>query len=185
MLNPIRAIARAYGRLVIFAVGLLFGIQVPSLVDQYQKRVDAHWREVSANISGFQSTADLLFEGDLDALVRYYADSRDEVFERDSRSIQGIVDRYRRMSLEREAVTGNMVAVALHILVAADDELLDETLAQYSYTVPLDANAVIWGLSSAVLLILSVDGVWLGCVACVRRVRRRKPVALTPAEPRK
>ena len=47
----------AYARLVIFAAGLLLGIQVPAFVDQYKNRVAAHYLEVSANIAGFQATA--------------------------------------------------------------------------------------------------------------------------------
>ncbi|MBS25040.1 MAG: hypothetical protein CMQ28_05295, partial [Gammaproteobacteria bacterium] len=48
------SIFRASIRLAIFAVGILFGIQVPSFVKQYDERIDAHFREVSINISGFQ-----------------------------------------------------------------------------------------------------------------------------------
>jgi len=63
---------KAYSRFAIFATGILIGIQVPSFVDQYAKRIDAHYQEVSINISGFQKTADSLFDGDLEALITYY-----------------------------------------------------------------------------------------------------------------
>jgi hypothetical protein len=71
---------------VLFAVGLLLGIQVPSFIDQYQQRIDAHFREVSINITGFQDTADRLFSGDLESLIAYYRKSNDEVFQRDAAS---------------------------------------------------------------------------------------------------
>ena len=54
----------------VIGFGLLLGIQVPNFVDQYSRRIDAHYQEVSENISGFQSTADLLFSGDLEELIR-------------------------------------------------------------------------------------------------------------------
>jgi hypothetical protein len=58
-----RTFLLTYSRLIIFAIGLLFGIQILSFVDQYQKRVDAHFQEVSANIAGLQLTANDLFSG--------------------------------------------------------------------------------------------------------------------------
>ena len=48
------SIFRAYSRLAVFAVGILLGIQVPSFVEQYNQRIDAHFREVNINISGFK-----------------------------------------------------------------------------------------------------------------------------------
>ena len=77
---------KAYIRFAIFATGILIGIQVPSFVDQYAKRIDAHYQEVSFNISGFQKTANSLFGGDLEALIAYYDGSNDTVFRSDSES---------------------------------------------------------------------------------------------------
>ena len=83
----ILSLLKTYSRLLIFGFGLLLGIQVPNFVDQYSRRIDAHYQEVSENISGFQSTADLLFSGDLEELIRYYRQSNDAVFESDAQSI--------------------------------------------------------------------------------------------------
>ena len=127
--------------MLIFAAGLLLGIQVPAFIDQYQQRVDAHFREVSANISGFQATADAFFEGDLDALVSYYRHSDDAVFSHDADSVNNVVQRFRRLSAEQQAMQAGRLAVALHVLFAADSELRSEALAQYSYTVPLNGPA--------------------------------------------
>ena len=121
------SLLKTYSRLFIFAGGLLLGIQVPNVVDQYERRIDAHYLEVSANISGFQSTADLLFSGYMEALIAYYADSNDLVFESDAQSIRSIVARYNRISNERDALSGNILAAAMHVILYADDEFIDET----------------------------------------------------------
>jgi len=165
---------RAYSRLFLFAVGLLLGIQVPSFIDQYQQRIDAHFREVSINISGFQSTADVLFEGDLDALIAYYQASDDEVFQRDAASIRMIVDRYNRLSIEQQAMQDNMVAMAFHVIFTADREFFDETLQQYSYTVPLNSIAIQWGLALAVFITLLIDLTVFACIRCVRWLGHRQ-----------
>lgn len=165
---------RTSTRLLVFGGGLLLGIQVPAFVDQYSQRVDAHYREVSANISGFQRTADEMFGGDLGNLVEYYRQSNDRVFESDAASVQNIVDRYYRISAEYDAMQSNLVAVVMHVLFTADAELLTETRNQYSYTVPLNGIALQWGLAAAVVLFLITE-LCIGCCAgCVRLVRSRR-----------
>tara|TARA_B100000959_G_scaffold99100_2_gene104808 strand:- start:13334 stop:13879 length:546 start_codon:yes stop_codon:yes gene_type:complete len=170
---------RAYSRLFLFAVGLLLGIQVPSFIDQYQQRIDAHFREASINISGFQSTADVLFEGDLGALITYYQASNDEVFQRDAASIRLIVNRYSRLSVEQLALQDNMVATAFHVIFAADREFFDETLQQYSYTVPLNSIAIQWGLALAVCITLLIDLMVFACIRCVRWLGHRQATSHT------
>lgn len=170
----ILSLIKTYSRLMIFAIGLLLGIQVPNFVDQYERRIDAHYQEVSANISGFQSTADLLFAGDMEALIAYYQDSNDAVFESDAQSIRSIVERYNRISNERAALEGSAIAAVLHVVLYADSEFRDETFAQYGYTVPLNLLAVEWGLAIALLLTIAIDLGLFGCVKCAGLIRRKK-----------
>jgi len=168
---PMQALLGAYARLLIFAAGLLLGIQVPAFVIQYSQRVDAHFREVSANIAGFQATADELFAGNLDDLIAYYRRSPDPVFSRDATGLDNLVGRFRRISAEQQALEGNALAVALHVLLAADPELRREALNQYSYTVPLNGIALQWGLGLAVLAMVMLDLAWFGCRRCGRWLR--------------
>ena len=170
----ILSLLKTYSRLFIFAAGLLLGIQVPNFVDQYERRIDAHYREVSANISRFQTTADLLFSGDLEALIAYYQQSNDAVFESDAQSIRNIVDRYNRISAERAAISGGSLVAALHIVLNADNEFIEETFAQYGYTVPLNLAAIEWGLALALLLTIAIDLGLFGCVKCARLITRKK-----------
>ena len=173
----ILSLLKTYSRLFIFAAGLLLGIQVPNFVDQYERRIDAHYLEVSANISGFQSTADRLFSGNMEALITYYAESNDLVFESDAQSIRVIVARYSRISNEREALSRNIFAAAMHVLLYADAEFIDETFEQYGYTVPLNMLTVGWGIAIALLLTITIDLGVFGCVKCAGLInRRKKPV---------
>ncbi|MCH2577528.1 MAG: DUF2937 family protein [Pseudomonadales bacterium] len=165
---------RSYSRLLLFAIGLLLGIQVPSFVHQYQQRIDAHFREVSINIAGFQDTAERLFNGDLEALVAYYQNSNDEVFQSDAVSIRLIVDRYSRIRAEQEALQGNMAAVAWYIIHAADAEFFEEAVSQYSSTVPLNSEAIQWGLALAILSTLAIDVLVYISIRCFRVLRYRR-----------
>ena len=42
----------SYLRLVLFAAGLLIGVQVPGFINDYAKRVEAHLIEAQAGLSG-------------------------------------------------------------------------------------------------------------------------------------
>jgi hypothetical protein len=172
---PFKSSLRSAIRLLVFSVALLLGIQVPAFVDQYSQRVDAHYQEVSLNISGFQQTAALLFGGDMAALVEYYRSSSDPVFRSDANSVQFILTRYQRIAAEQAALQGNGLAVAWHVVVAADQELFNEALTQYSYTVPLNALALQWGFALAISIMLLIELAMSGCVHCVRALRRRRP----------
>ncbi len=77
-----------YVRLIVFAIGLLVGVQVPSFVDQYAKRVSAHQIEVAGNFRGFQDTADRYFGGSVEALITHHAASDDRVFQDEAKTIR-------------------------------------------------------------------------------------------------
>ena len=70
---------------------------------------------------------------------------------------------------------GNSFLVVMHVVFAADQELLGESVNQYTYTVPLNSIAIQWGLAIAVLLTLAIDFLFYCCVKCVGLMRRRKP----------
>ena len=78
---------RSYLRLMLFTCGLLLGVQVPGLINDYSQRVQAHLLESREGLKGFQQTAQRFFNGDLDALVRHYRASDDPVFNSDANSI--------------------------------------------------------------------------------------------------
>ena len=166
-------IFRSSVRLVIFAGCLLAGLQVPSYLDQYQKRVDAHLLEVSANLSGFQNTANQLFGGDMEALIAYYENSGDRVFELDADSVRNIYARYLNLTWEQSAVGAAWYTSAYHALFRADPELRSEALAGYSYTVPLDLNALAWGFGVSISVTLLLE-LFFSLLARLFRVGRRQ-----------
>ena len=173
MASTLFAVIRSAARLLLFAAILLAGIQIPAFVTQYEQRVNAHFREVSSNISGFQNTADLMFGGDLDALVQYYRSSGDAVFVNDADSLATVVSRYRRFSAQYQALNGNAFSKALHVLLSSDPEILRETTRQYSYTIPLNGAAIIWGLSLALFVVVCFECLVLCGRFCRRRLFRR------------
>ncbi|MBM7059492.1 DUF2937 family protein [Pseudomonas sp. UL073] len=153
---------RSYLRLVVFALGLLVGVQVPGFVDDYAKRVAAHRAESEESLSGFRETAARFFNGDLNALVAHYRASPDAVVRSDADSVAHLVGRAELLEAEWLAMQGRWYAQLWHLLSGADRTLLQETWDNYSYQVLLAPEAIAWGLGAGLLLAWLVELLALG-----------------------
>lgn len=154
-------IVRDYLRLILFAAGLLTGVQVPAFVDQYQKRLDAHMLEAKQSLAGFQQTADRYFAGDVQQLIAHYRNNKDKVFQEDAHSLQQIYQRVVLLQSEWNALNGSVFARSYHMVFEHNQQILDETLSQYSYSVPLSPSALAWGICIALLLAACVESALL------------------------
>jgi uncharacterized membrane-anchored protein YhcB (DUF1043 family) len=162
-----------YVRLIVFALGLLVGIQVPGFVDQYAKRVSAHQIEVARNFHGFQETANRYFNGDVQALIAHHVASTDETFKDEARSIREMYERLTVLTAELAAMRGPLVRQILHVVFRPNKEILDETWAEYSYTVPLNPAAVVCGVTIGALLAMLVEALLTAAVRLLRPRRSR------------
>jgi len=159
---------RDYIRLLVFAVGLLAGVQLPAFVDQYAKRVDAHYLEAKTNFASFQETADRHFSGDVEAMILHHRNSGDVVFQEDGDSIQKIWARIKLLTAEQLAMQQSFPQRAIHALFAANDELMAETRLSYSYVVPLNPDAVLSGLVLGFVLALVIELLVMGLARLLR-----------------
>lgn len=168
-------IIREYLRLAIFAIGLLCGVQIPAFVDQYQKRVDAHLLEAQQNLAGFKLTAERYFEGDIEKLITHYRNSTDSVFKRDAENVQLIFEREQSLQAQWDNLSAGIIKRAYYLLTDHNPQILQETISQYSYTVPLNPSALGWGIGIALLFAALFDmsmGVCVKtCSVCYRAVR--------------
>jgi len=182
-----RLMLRAYLRLTVFALGLLAGVQLPGFVDQYAKRVDAHFIEASRNFAGFQRTADQYFGGSVEALLVHHRSSTDPVFRDEAKTIATLYARLQMLAAELKALSGGLLARIAHVALKPNRELLDETLSAYSYTVPLNGAAIICGISIGLSFALLVESLVLAAAALIGRLAARalrpRPVAQAPRPP--
>lgn len=165
-----------YLRLIVFATGLLIGVQVPSFVDQYAKRVSAHHGEVVANFAGFQETANRYFGGSVEALVAHHAASADQVFRDEASSIRDMYARLTALAAELAAMSGPLAMQVLHVLFRPNREILAETWAEYTYAVPLNGPAIVSGVAIGALLAMLIEAAF-ALVASALRPRRLRPPA--------
>ena len=166
---------RSYLRLMLFTCGLLLGVQVPGLINDYSQRVQAHLLESREGLKGFQQTAQRFFNGDLQALVRHYRASEDPVFQSDAESIDSLVSLNRMLESEWQALQGGWFGRTLHVLTQPDPAIREETFKGYSYQILLTPEAATWGLSCALLFALVVESVLL-LIGWVIMGGRRKAV---------
>jgi len=147
-----------YLLIVVACIALLAGIQIPSLVDQYEKRVDAHLREVKANLKPYQEIADRYFGGSLDQLIELHRKSDVKAFQEEGNAIAQMVQRKLRFEADLAAMQASLPLKIFRVAFGGDRELIGETLDQYSYTVPLNEDALLVGavVTASVLVLIEL-----------------------------
>ncbi len=153
----IARVLHRYVTLIAACAALLIGIQVPSFVDQYAKRVDAHLREVTVNFEPYQTIANKYFYGNIQKLIDLHRKSGEKSFQEEGSAIEKMYLRKQRFDAEKTALDTILPYQFIHILFDPDREILDETLAQYSYNVPLNREAIVMGVALAVAMLLALE----------------------------
>ena len=168
-------LCKDYLRLILFCAGLLIGIQIPAVVDQYAKRVDAHLTEALGIMAGFQQTADRYFKGNMQALIAHYENSNDVVINSDAKSLRFIADRVSLLRSEAQALQQSAPLRVMHVLFTPDSKIIQETMQQYSYMILISPQALIWGLLSGFLFAALLEGL-LNLLGYTALVCKRKMI---------
>ncbi|MFA7260562.1 MAG: DUF2937 family protein [Aeromonas bestiarum] len=148
---------RSYLRIMLFALGLLAGVQIPGLIDLYYQRLDARLQQANLSLVPFQGTADQHFNGDLTALVNHYRTNPDPVFAQDAASLQHLVSQQQTLLQESAFKDRPWYQQLTHLLLRADAQFWQDTLQNYSYLVPLKQSAIICGMSIGFIAALLGD----------------------------
>ena len=133
-------------------------MQLPNLTDQYAKRLDATLREVTINLQPFLIIANEHTGGDIEALIALHRQSDVATFKAEADAIERIYRRKQRFEAERKAMQTHLPGRLFHILFRADKDLREQTLLQYSATVPLTQEALMSGGVVALFMLLLLEG---------------------------
>jgi hypothetical protein len=174
------AILYRYLIVIVGCIALLLGLQVPNFIDQYQKRIDAHLREVTVNLQPFQEIANKYFGGDLNKLIELHRASEVKPFQEEGEAIRKMVERKLRFEADLVALQASLPLKAWRVLLHGDREMVDETLAQYSYNVPLDQDALSFGAVAALVILLLVE--LLLALARYAVAQLRRPTSPSPTQ---
>jgi competence protein ComGC len=146
-----------YLLIVIACIVMLMGIQIPNLVDQYEKRVDAHLREVTINLKPYQEIANKYTGGSLDQLIELHRKSDVQAFQNEGIAIADMVKRKLRFEADLAALQAGLPVKVFRIVFRGDRELMDETLQQYTYAVPLTQDALLAGAAAAAIVLVLTE----------------------------
>lgn len=138
-------------------IALLAGIQVPSFVDQYTKRVDARLAEAQLALKPFQDIAQDFHGGSLDALIEKHAHSQDITFQAEALAIAKLRDRVVYLQRQAQELNTDLTHQLLWIATAGDTEMVTETRQHYSFGILLDKTAVICGLVFMFAVVLPLE----------------------------
>lgn len=155
-----------YFMVVVACACFVLGMQLPSLADQYAKRVDAHMREVTVNFMPYQEIANHHAGGSIEQLIELHRKSEVQVFKAEGGAIERLYQRKLHFEAEHQALQTHLPGRLLHMVLRGDRELLQETIAQYSATVPLNQAALIAGAVVALVMLLFIEAV----LALLRRL---------------
>lgn len=146
-----------YFMIIVACAAILVGIQIPSFVDQYEKRLDAHFREVAKNIKGYQDIADQFHNKSMEALIKKHETSSDPTFREEAKPIRLMYERYVRFSKEKLAMDTDFIRKVLHLILARDNELFIETREQYSFAILLNRISVVTGVGVALAILILLE----------------------------
>lgn len=146
-----------YLLIAIACIFMLLGMQLPSLSDQYAKRVDASLREVTLNFQPFLIIANQHTGGNVETLIKLHRDSNVAPFKAEGDAIEKIYQRKLKLEGENKALQTHLPGRLWHILFKADADLREQTLVQYSATAPLTQEALMSGAVVALAMMLLLE----------------------------
>jgi hypothetical protein len=141
--------------------------------------VDAHLREVGVNLLPFQDIANKYFGGDLNKLIELHRASVEKPFQEEGAAIEKMIARKLRFEADLAALSTSLPMKALHVLLHGDKEMRDEVLGQYTYAVPLNQDALVFGTCVALVILLLVELLF----ALARIVFKKSSPSSRPATP--
>lgn len=178
--KDIMSILYRYLIVIVACISMLVGLQIPNFVDQYQKRVDAHLREVTINLQSFQEIADKYFGGDLNKLIELNLQSEAKPLQEEGMAIDKMVKRKLRFEADMAALQTSLTMKAMHILLNGDREIINEVRGQYIYSVPLNQDALVFGAGVAIVILMLVELLFaLTRFAGAKAWRRLRPTTST------
>jgi len=153
-LGEVMGIFRHYLTMGLFAAGLLFGVQAPNFVDQYEKRIDAHLIEARVQLGGFIDIAERLYGGDMQKLIDRHAASEDGTFNSEHQVLTDNFERLQRFEAVKEALKAPFAGKVIQVIFFPERDTLKETARNYTAAFPLTGAAILSGLVGALFVCL-------------------------------
>ncbi len=165
------SIISRYFKIISFALLVLVGIQLPGFVTAYGNNLAARLAESDIAIAPFQKTADQHFAGNLETLVEHYANNEDSVITDTGNGVQSIYQRNKLLKTALGSFQVDQLNAYKETFLHPIADVQKQVWSNYNYNVALDANAIIIGLSFALLLLIIIESL-LWCIKFLVKPKR-------------
>ena len=142
---------------IFFALSVIFGLQFPHFLQQFEIRLQGHFVEADLQLSLYQSLADTHFSGDLNALINQHKISHLALFQ-DEASI--IEDTYLRVQYLEEKINNinKPTWYRLGLLIKEIGQpIFNETWRDYRVNIVLNQESILIALAVAILFMLLLE----------------------------
>ena len=142
---------------IFFALSVLFGLQLPHFLQQYELRLQGHFVEANLQLSQYQSLANVHFGGDLDALINQHKISHLALFQ-DEASI--IEDTYLRVQYLQKKINNINKPIWYRLGVLTKEigqPIFNDTWRDYRPNIVLNQESILVGLTVAILFMLLLE----------------------------
>lgn len=137
---------------LLFALGLLLFLQLPSFVDHYHQRIGGYRQAVADSVAEYQRSADAHYAGNLDRLVSdFLTDSNPAQRDMGNKMRR---DRERLVELDAALVVlsgDSLIDKLIYLSRNLDPEMARATAEAYTPGLPLSLDAALCGLLGGLL----------------------------------
>jgi hypothetical protein len=151
------ALLQRYSLKFTFALALLIGLQLPHFLNLYETRLDAHYIESKGQLTQYQKLADILFAGDLNALLAKHKNSNVALFKAETKVIETLVQRTELLHQKKLNLQGSLFERLYFLMAQINQPLFIETKNSYQANIVLNKEAITVGLIVATFTTLLLE----------------------------
>lgn len=138
---------------LLFAALLVLGMQIPALVMQYQQILAAHYREAQQQLQQYQTLADRYYDGDFEQLLEVHRSNNVAAIRAEADILERLLQRNIYLKSQLNALMNkHLYQQLLHLMKQPDLAIAEEVYQGYNPTVPLTSDALIAGLTLAMIM---------------------------------
>jgi len=140
-----------YIKLAVLLGGVLMGVQIPGLVDQYGSSLDSRVSESGNSIAEFQDDADKYYGGDINKLIAHYDNKSDPVIVSGGESIGALVSRNQYLAKAQREFHRSAYSAYIHVFISPVEEVRYDVWSNYTYKVILNGSAITIAIVSGLI----------------------------------
>ena len=151
------SVVKRYSLQLVFTLSLLLGLQLPNFLQQYELRLQGHFIEAQQQLLQFQSLADKYFSGVLNALITKHKSSDDSLYRDEALVIETTYARVQFLQQKIDSLKNPIWYRIVALVQQIKQPIFKETWAGYDANILLNKQAILVGLSVAMLFMLSLE----------------------------